>query len=217
MFENKARAELVRHSEKLWTRGWVANHDGNLSVRVAPQRFVCTPTGTSKADVSDGSLLVTDAAGRILSGRKKPFGEYPMHLAIYRARSDVGAVVHAHPPYATALGVAARELVCFLPEAIVSLGVRVPLVPLATPGAAAVTALEPFLDGYDAVLVAGNGVWAWGEHVEQAYLRLELVEHLATIAAAAAPWGGPKALPADLVAQMVEARKKYFPRYAGKG
>lgn len=212
--ETKARADIVRYSVRLWERGWVANHDGNLSARVGPSRVVCTPTATSKADVTDGSLVVTDLGGKQIAGRKKPFGEYGIHLAIYRARADVGAVVHAHPPFATALCVSGRELVSFLPEAVVSLGPRVPLVPLALPGAPAVTAIEPFFAKHDAVLVAGNGVWAWGDDVEQAFLRLELVEHLATIAHRAAAWGGPQPLPGEMIEKLLEARKKAFPRLA---
>ncbi len=211
LVEAKARNELVRYSAAMASRGWVANHDGNLSARVGPGRVVCTPTATSKSDVTDALLVVTDLGGKQVSGRRKPFGELGIHLAAYRARGDVAAVVHAHPPYATALGVSGRELACFLPEAVVSLGVRVPLAPLAAPGGPAVTAIEPFLAPYDAVLAAGNGVWAWGESVEQAFLRLELVEHLARIAHEASAWGGPQALSPDLITQLLEARKKAFP------
>jgi L-fuculose-phosphate aldolase len=214
LIEAKARGEIVRYSEKLWSRGWVANNDGNLSARVGPNRVVCTPTATSKADVTDALLVVTDFGGKQLAGRRKPFGELGIHLAAFRARADVAAVVHAHPPYATALGVSGRELVCFLPEAVVSLGARIPLVPLAAPGGPAVTAIEPFFAPYDAVLVAGNGVWAWGDSVEQAYLRVELVEHLARIAHEAAAWGGPQPLPKEMLTQLLEARKKAFPRLA---
>src|SRR5690349_9244390 len=109
MVEAKARGEILRYSQKLWERGWVANHDGNLSARVGPNRVVCTPTATSKGDVADGDLVVTDLGGKQLAGRKKPFGELGIHLGAYRARADVAAVVHAHPPFATALGVSGRE------------------------------------------------------------------------------------------------------------
>jgi L-fuculose-phosphate aldolase len=214
MVEAKARGEILQYAHKLWNRGFVANHDGNLSARVGPNRLVCTPTATSKADVDDGNLVVTDLGGKQLAGRGKPFGELGMHLAAYRARADVAAVVHAHPPFATALGVSGRELVSFLPEAVVSLGARIPLVPMSPPGTSAVSAIEPFLPAYDAVLVAGNGVWAWGDDVEQAYLRIELVEHLATIAHHAAAWGGPQSLPIEMVEKLLEARKKAFPRLA---
>ncbi len=214
LVEAKARLEIVRYSNALWTRGWVANHDGNISARVGANRVVCTPTATSKADVVDSLLVVTDLGGKQIAGRKKAPGEFGIHLAGYRARGDVSAVVHAHPPFATALGVSGRELVCFLPEAVVSLGAKVPLVPLAAPGGPAVSAMEPFFAPYDAVIVAGNGVWAWGESVEQAFLRVELVEHLARIAHEASAWGGPQGLPQEMVTQLLDARKKAFPRLA---
>ena len=210
MIEARAREAIVRISGLLGARGWVANHDGNVSARVSPVRFMVTPTATHKMSVRTQDLAVTDAAGRQISGTRKPPGEFGLHLGIYRARTDVGAVVHAHPPFATALGVSGRELVVFLPEAVVSLGARVPLVPLTLPGAAAVTAMQPFVQSFDAVLVSGNGVWAWGDDPDQAYLRVELVEHLATIAARAVTWGGPGALPVDVVDAMLEVRKKIF-------
>lgn len=211
MMEARVREEIAHYSALLARRGWVANHDGNLSARIGTNRLVCTPTATHKEKIRHDGLITTDSTGRQISGRGKPFSEYALHLAVYRARADVGAVVHAHPPYATALGVSGRELVSFLPEAVVSLGVRIPLVPLAQPGAPAVTALEPFVGKFDAVLIAGNGVFAWGDDVEQAYLRLELVEHLATIASHAVAWGGPQPLPQDMVEKLLEARKKAFP------
>lgn len=212
LVEARAKSEIALYSQRLWDKGLVANHDGNLSARVSEDRIVCTPTATSKKDVDERAVIVTDASGAQVSGAKKPFGELNVHLAVYRSRSDVAAVVHAHPPFATALGASGRELACFLPEAVVSLGARVPLVPLAAPGAGAVSAIEPYLSKYDAVLVQGNGVWAWGVDVEQAYLRLELVEHLATIAHHAIQWGGPQPLPQDMVNALLEARKKVFGR-----
>lgn len=210
--ESKVREEIVRASLAMASRGWVANHDGNVSARVASNRLICTPTATAKARVRAQDLVVTDASGKQISGRGKPFSEFALHLAIYKARGDVGAVAHAHPPFATALGVSGRELLSFLPESVVSLGTRVPLVPLSAPGAAAATALKPFLEDFDAVLISGNGVFTWGDDVEQAWLRLELVEHLATIASHASAWGGPHPLPQDLVEKLLEARKKAFPR-----
>lgn len=211
MNEARVRDEIVRACARMAARAWVANHDGNVSARVAPNRFVCTPTATAKEVVQADGLVITDAAGKQTGGRGKAFSEYALHLAVYRARPDVGAVVHAHPPFSTGLGVSGRELVSFLPEAVVSLGVRIPLVPLAMPGAPALAAAEPFFAKFDAVLVAGNGVFAWGDDVEQAYLRLELVEHLATIAARAAAWGGPHPLPQEMIEKLLEARRKAFP------
>jgi len=208
MSESTLRTQLVEGSRRMHSRGWVANHDGNLSVRLPDGRFLATPTAFSKAEVTADSLVIVDAAGAVVSGRNRVFSEMGLHLAVFKARPDVRAVVHAHPPHATALGACGRSLEPFLPEAVVSLGPLVPLVPLSAPGPAAVAALSPFIAAYDAVLVAGNGVFAWGDSVEQASLRLELVEHLSRIALLALPIGGVKPLPATMLPALLEARRK---------
>ncbi|MDW8283166.1 MAG: class II aldolase/adducin family protein [Myxococcales bacterium] len=209
---NAAEAQLRRvvadYSRRLHSRGWVANHDGNLSVRLAGGRFLCTPGATSKAEVSEASLVVVDQSGAVV-GRGRVFSEIGLHLTVYRQRADVGAVVHAHPVTASGFGAAGCALdVPFWPEAVVSLGPGVPLVPLAAPGPAAAEALAPYVADHDAVLLAGNGVLAWGVDVEQAYLRLELVEHLARIALVAHQLGGVRPLPAALLPPLLEARKQ---------
>src|SRR5512147_3135806 len=100
----RLRAQVVLHARKLHQMGWVANHDGNISVRLKGERLLITATAISKADVDDAALLVVDRAGKVLEGRKKPFSELELHVCAYAAREDVDAVVHAHPPYATAMG-----------------------------------------------------------------------------------------------------------------
>ncbi|MCA9545334.1 MAG: class II aldolase/adducin family protein [Myxococcales bacterium] len=208
MTEAQARRDLVRYSLAMHRAGWVANHDGNLSARVAPDRVICTPTAFSKADVTLSELVVVDDAGKKVAGARRPFSEIALHAAIYSARPDVHAVVHAHPQHATAYGVAGRTIPHpFLPEAVVSLGADIPLVPLTEPGTPAVAALAPFIRRCDAVAVAGNGVFAWGPTLELAYLRLELVEHLARIAWTAQPLGGVQALPPAMVASLVAKRR----------
>ena len=120
------------------------------------------------------------------------------------------AVVHAHPPFATALacsGSAALETP-FLPEAVVSIGPSIPTVPFAMPGADAVAALAPFLPKVDAVLLGSHGVLTWAADLELAYLRMELVEHLARIATNAAVTGGVRALPDSALAPLLAARAK---------
>lgn len=209
MNETAARRDLVRYSHAMHAAGWVANHDGNLSARVGPQRIVATPTSFSKADVTLDDLVVLDGAGEKIGGRRRPFSEKVLHLTVYAARPGVQAVVHAHPPMATAFGVSGVDLPHpFLPEAVVSLGARIPTVPLTAPGKPAAAALAPFVRRCDAVLIAGNGVLTWGPTLELAYLRMELVEHLCRIAHAARALGGPTPLPAEIVAPLVAKRAK---------
>jgi L-fuculose-phosphate aldolase len=206
--ETQLRSTMVGVSRRLWERGWVANHDGNASVRLQRDRLLCTPTGESKAVIESEMLLVVDGAGKVVSGRLRPFSELALHRAWYAARPDVMAVVHAHPPVATAFGVAGRELPHpFLPEAVVSLGPEIPTVPLTMPKDS-VAAVEPYLSDHDVLLLAGNGVLACGADLDQAYLRLELVEHLARIAREAEQLGGVQKLPAEFIGPLLDGRKR---------
>ncbi len=206
----KLRADVVATSHRLHANGWVANHDGNVSVRLKGERFLITCTAVSKRDIDDASLLVVDRQGKVLEGRRKPFSELELHLAIYRARPEARVVLHAHPPVATAFGLVGQELSPIaLPEMVVSLGDRVPTLPRAMPkDAEAVKRVEATAAEYDAFLLAGNGAFTLGEDLTQALLRMELVEHYAKILMAARSLGAVQPLaPAD-VQKLLEARKK---------
>jgi L-fuculose-phosphate aldolase len=210
--DNRIRATVADYARRLHARGWVANHDGNVTARLGPQgteRYLATPTAVSKAEIEADSLIVVDEGGARVSGGGKPFGEIGLHLTVYRSRSDVNAVVHAHPPTATGFAVAGVGLDRpIIAEAVVSLGVGVPTVPFAAPGEAACRALAGFVGNFDAVLIANHGVMAWGADVEQAYLRLELVEHLARIALVAQQLGGVRPLPDAVLGGLLESRRK---------
>lgn len=210
MNETQLRQQLVAVSQRLWERGWVANHDGNLSARLSRGRLLCTPTGVSKREIRGDALLVVDESGKVLSGGGRPFSELQLHRAFYQARTDVQAVVHAHPPAATGIGVGGLPLLerPFLPEAVVSLGPIIPTVPLTLPGEEAVCCLAPYLDEYDALLLSGNGALTGGADLEQAYLRLELLEHLARIALDAQQAGGITPLPAHYLPPLLAARAR---------
>lgn len=210
MSDRTLREAVAEIARRLHARGWVANHDGNVTARAGADRFVATPTATSKAVVTADRLLVVDGKGERVSGTAKPFGELGLHLTVYANRPDVNAVVHAHPPAATGLACAASRLLerPFIAEAVVSLGPSIPTVPFAPPGAEACAALAPYVAEHDAVLIANHGVFAWGADLEQAYLRLELVEHLARVALEAERAGGIRPLPESALPALLEARRK---------
>lgn len=207
------KRQLAEVSRRLHAAGWVANHDGNASARLADgKRFLATPTAVSKRLVDAHDVLTVDIDGKVLSGRKRLFSEWHLHAAAYRARPDVGAVLHAHPPHATAVGVAKKQLgVPALPEMVVSLGANIPTIDFALPKSAAQDAAlaRALGDGdADAALFAGNGALTVGVDLEQAWLRLELVEHYARILVAAAALGGPASLPPEAVKTLLDARTK---------
>ncbi len=208
-----ARTHLVRISRRLHAAGWVANHDGNVSTRLGRDRFLITPTATSKAEVTESSLVIIDGAGKVLEGRMKPPGETELHLAAYRARPDVNAIVHAHPPFATAFGAAREPLepLC-LPEVVVSLG-SIPLLPFAMPKTPQATeAITRGASEAEAMLLPGNGVLTLGPDVDLAFLRMELVEHLAKILHAARSLGGAHPLPESALTELRAQHRKAFPR-----
>ena len=98
MTEAAARRDLVRYSKAMYQAGWVANHDGNLSVRVHDDRFVLTPTSFSKADVEVDELVVVDAEGRKTGGKNRPFSELVLHREVYGQRADVAPVDDQRAP-----------------------------------------------------------------------------------------------------------------------
>ena len=172
----------------------------NVSARLADNvRFMATPTAESKRLIEPHDNIVVDIEGKRLSGRRRLFSEWHLHAVCYRARPDVNAVIHAHPTNATALGLTGGNLgVPALPEMVVSLGANIPTLAYALPKSAAQEAelAHALTDGdADGVLLAGNGVIAVGVDLEQAFLRLELIEHYAGILAAASSF--VRALPPD--------------------
>lgn len=203
------RRDLVAWTHRVAAKGWVANHDGNLSRRLPGGRLLATPTSFAKADVGEADLLVTDRDGKVLSGKHRIFSEIALHLACYGARPDVGAVVHAHPPYATAHAVAGRPIdPTILAEAVVSLGDAIPLLPPRLPGSAeGRSELAAAIAAHDVVLLGGHGVLAVGDTPEQAYLRVELAEHLATVLHHALPLGGARSFPPEAVRALLDRRR----------
>ena len=208
MDENLAR-QLAALCQALHARGWVANHDGNVSVRIGEGRLLASPTAVSKADVRPEMLVTVDGEGKVVAGSRRVFSEITLHLAAFRARPEATWVVHAHPPHATAWACAGESFwdAPFLAEAVVSLGESIPLVQYVAPGGST-GGLEAALSRADAVLLGNHGVLTIGPDAETARLRMELIEHLARIALLAKPLGGVRPLPAEDVAKLLEARKK---------
>ena len=180
----------------LYQRGYVAANDGNISVKVAEDRLLITPSGVSKGRMTPDMLLVTDLAGRVLEGNRHPSSEGKMHLAVYRHRSDVRAVVHAHPAVATAFAVCRQGLEApYLSELVAGLG-QVPCTPkfamLSTDEVP--ESIVPYLPEHNAVRLANHGALTWGGDLWDAFDRLETVEHTAKILLNARLLGDPVAL-----------------------
>ncbi len=190
------REEIVRYSRRLHAQNWVANHDGNLSARLSQTHLLCTPTAVSKGDVEPGWLIVVDGENQVVEGTRRAFSELQLHRAAYAAREDITVVIHAHPPTATGFAVAGVPLPHpIMAEPVVSLGPEVPMVPWFLPGSPALTdAIGSALGRADVVLLERHGVLAVGGSFEQAFFRMELVEHLARIGLVAQQLGQARPL-----------------------
>lgn len=189
------RSAIVRACRRLDAKGLVAGAEGNVSARTGSAALV-TPAGAVKGEVRPGDLVRVALPGGAVLGRGRPSSELPMHLAIYAARPDVGAVVHAHPPAATGFAVARMAMpVGALAELAGVIG-PVPLVAYRDPGSAALArAVAAALSRRgaaraNACLLANHGVVAVGDSVAQALSRIESVEQAARILATAHILGG---------------------------
>jgi L-fuculose-phosphate aldolase len=200
--------ELVRVCRRLYERGLIAGPDGNVSVRIADDAVLVTPSGLSKVDVTPVDLVVVDLEGEVVTGSRPPSSELRMHLQIYETRPDVKAVVHAHPPMATALAVAGLDLMApVLPEVILQMN-EVPLVPYATPGSATLAqAIIPYVRDHDAFLMANHGATTLGATLALAHQRMESLEHAARILCAARALGSPRNLTAQEVRELLASRE----------
>lgn len=178
----EARAAIIDTGRRMYERGFVASNDGNISVRIADNLILITPTGVSKGEMSSDMLIIIDLDGNIVEGSRGKSSESAMHLRLYRENSDIGAVAHAHPAAATAFAVAHIPLdKPVYPEALVILG-EVPVAPYATPGTLEVPeSIAPFANTHRAVLLANHGALTWGKDLHEAWFRLESLENYAKI------------------------------------
>jgi L-fuculose-phosphate aldolase len=178
--------------QRLHAFGLIAAGDGNVSARLGDGRIAITPAGVSKARIKPRDLAFLETGGEVISGR--PSSEQLMHLAVYRACEEAWCVVHAHPPTAIAWTLAWPELEELpsdaLPELILAAG-RIPIVPYARPGTAALgEVLLPYLPEHRLLLLARHGALCWGSNPEEAYIGIERLEHVAKILKATIDLGG---------------------------
>jgi L-fuculose-phosphate aldolase len=194
---------------QLAEHGLIAGRDGNLSVRLGPDRVLVTPSGVIKALVGAADMVEVTLRGRKRRGRRNPTSELDLHLRILGSRLDVQAVVHAHPPVATGFAVAGQAFQNFvLPELILQCG-HVPLVPYATPGTPELgDEVERFIAGHDALLLANHGAVTVGPTLDAAWIRMETLEHAARIICTARTLGQVNELTPDAVARLLAERDR---------
>lgn len=197
---------------KMWQLGWVASNDGNVSVKLEDGTFLVTPTGISKSYITPEKLLIITNECSIIEGASgyRPSSEIKMHLRCYQDRDDVGAVVHAHPPAATAFAVAHLPMDRYTTiESVVTMG-SVPLAPYATPSTSEVPeSIAPYLQEHDVLLLENHGALAIACDLLTAYYRMETLELWAKTSIYAHILGGAKEISRENIDRLCRMRSDY--------
>jgi L-fuculose-phosphate aldolase len=208
--EEKLRTDIVEVGRRLYARGYTASNDGNISVRLDERRLLMTPTGVCKGFMDARMMCITDLEGRKLEGERSPSSEIQMHLEVYRQRPEIQAVVHAHPPVATAFAVAGIPLDrAVLAEVVTTLG-SIPIAEYATPSTKELPeAVRKYVKAHDGMLLANHGALTLGADLFSAYYKMETIEHFANISFVARMLGGERLLSREEVVRLQGLRGRY--------
>ena len=177
MNEFKLKEQICEIGRRVYAKGFAAANDGNISIRLNDREVLCTPTMVSKGFLKPEDMCKVDYEGKQLAGTKKRTSEILLHLAVYKARPDVMAAVHCHPPHATAFAVAEEPIPkCVLPEVEVFLG-EVPIANYETPGSQKFAdTVIPFVKKCNTIILANHGTVTFGPDLEKAYWNSEIID-----------------------------------------
>jgi L-fuculose-phosphate aldolase len=203
MDEGRGRKDLADIARLSYERHLTFGSGGNLSLRLDESTILITPSGTIKGLLSPEQMIKVDL-GTGKAERGRPSMETPFHTGLYRARPDVGAVVHLHPPSCTTMALLGRELrPAITPEGVLVLGQKVPMIGYATPGSSELA--ENIVNGLtkdNAALLKSHGALAVGKDIMEAFARMETMEYIAFLQLRCEELGELPDLPPEEVARM---------------
>src|ERR671913_19612 len=208
--EFKLKEQMCDIGRRIWQKGFCAGNEGNHSYRIGADRVLCTPTGISKGFLKPDDICTVDMEGKQVAGKRKRTSEILMHLAIYKARPDVKAVVHSHPPHATAFAIANVELpTCIHPEAEGFLG-AVKTAKYVTPGDTRLgESLLPYVKDSNTILLQNHGTVTYDVDLEGAYYKLEIVDAYSRILLLAKQIGSIRPLDAGEMKELLDLKVRF--------
>jgi L-fuculose-phosphate aldolase len=208
--EWKLKEQMCDIGRRIWLKGFCAGNEGNHSYRISENRILCTPTGISKGNLKPDDICTVDMEGKQISGTRKRTSEILLHLSIYKSRPDVKAVIHSHPPHATAFAVAGVDLpTCIHPEAEVFLG-AVKTAKYVTPGDTRLgESILPYVKDSNTILLQSHGVVCFHPEMEQAYYQLEIVDAYARILILAKQVGSIRPLDSGEMKELLELKNRF--------
>lgn len=208
--EWKIKEQMCEIGHRIWLKGFCAGNEGNHSYRISENRILCTPTGISKGFLKPDDICTVDLDGKQVSGSRKRTSEILLHLAIYKARPDVKAVVHSHPPHATAFAVANVDLpTCIHPEAEVFLG-AVKTARYVTPGDTRLgESILPYVKDSNAIILQNHGTVTYDIDLDNAYYKLEIIDAYSRILILAKQIGSIRPLDANEMKELLELKARF--------
>ena len=210
--EYEIKKQICEIGQRIYNKGMVAANDGNISVKISENEFLCTPTGVSKGFMTPEFICKVDRNGKVIQANKgfKPSSEIKMHMRVYKERPDVNSVVHAHPMYATSFAIAGIPLTePIMPEAVIALGC-VPIAEYGTPSTEEIPdAVSKYVQHYDAVLLENHGALSYSDSLINAYYKMESLEFYAQLLYQSRLLGGPKRLSDAQVQRLYELRRQF--------
>ncbi len=205
------KEDICEVGRRLYQHGYIAAMEGNISIRLSENEVAGTPAGVCKGYLTPAMIVTCDMDGNKLSGTERVSTEIQMHLTVYRARSDVKAVVHGHPPKCTGFAVAGVPLNrAILAEVVVTLGC-VPLAEYGTPSTKELAdSVDRLIRTSDGLLLSNHGALTVGKEVYEAYFKMEVIEHFAEISLISRLLGGERLLPKREVSRLLDLRQKVY-------
>ena len=208
------KKEICDIGHRIWQKGFCAGNEGNHSVRIGDDRFLCTPTGISKGFLEPDDVIVCNSQGEQVepnSRGRRPTSEIKVHLAIYQKRADVNAVIHSHPPHATAFAIAGVPLPEGVhPEAEVFLG-KVQTARYATPSTHDLpNSLLPLIGPQTNTLLMGNhGSVSFDRDLVGAYYKLEILDAYCRILLLTKQVGRVNLLSQDEMTELLKVKQNF--------
>jgi L-fuculose-phosphate aldolase len=206
----KIKEEILEVGKKLWMRAYVDGNGGNISYRLTDEAVICTPTLCSKGDLKIEDLCLVDLDGNQLAGKRARTSEILLHLEIYKAVPDARAVVHCHPPHATAYAITGHVPPnCIIPEMEVFVG-SVAVSPYETPGTKKFAeTVVPYAKDHNTILLANHGIVCWADTVTHAEWYAEVLETYCMTLLIASQLGAPITyIPATKTGDLLDIKKK---------
>jgi L-fuculose-phosphate aldolase len=181
--EELGRTALVTYGRRLWRRRLVTGSSGNLSIRIAPDRVLVTPSGRALDDLEPADVVLVDREGAAIDSHQIPTSELPLHLAAYRVRADITCVMHTHPTFCVVWsktgGIFPRDTVGA--SETLRHCAWTPYYKNGTQTLADVCA-DVFKSGTDIVMMERHGLSVVSHDMQDAYVQTDLAEEAARIA-----------------------------------